>query len=150
MRFLGISVTDLVAGLLIATIGLVVLISSWPLHMGTARSMGPGFVPIWLGIILVLLAAGIIFIEGLRGPAHVATIPAVRPLIFIPAAVIVFALTIQRFGLLPSVFATAFISTLADPASKVWRSAFIAVVLAVMSYLVFGYGLGLQVRAWRW
>lgn len=150
MRVLGINVTELAAGLLIAAIGLFVLVAAWPLAVGTARSMGPGFVPISLGFILILLGAGIILVEGRSGTPDRPRIPAVRPLIFIPAAVIVFALTIQRFGLVPSVFVTAFIATLADPASRLGRSLALAAILAVLALLIFGYGLGLQVRAWRW
>lgn len=150
MRVLGINITELAAGLLIAAAGLFVLVASLPLAVGTARAMGPGFVPVSLGIILVLLGAGIIFVEGRRSATDRPSFPAFRPLVFIPAAVIVFALTIQRFGILPSVFLTAFISTLADPASRLGRSLAISATLALMTLLLFGYGLGLQVRAWRW
>src|SRR5690606_7565267 len=90
MRVFGINVTELAAGLLIAAIGLVVLLASLPLDMGTARAMGPGFVPVSMGIVLLLLAAGIVFVEGRRDEVDRPRIPAVRPLVFIPAAIIVF------------------------------------------------------------
>lgn len=150
MRVFGINVTELAAGLLVAAIGLFVLLSSLSLAMGTARAMGPGFVPVSMGVILILLGLGIIFVEGRRGPAELPSIPAVRPLIFIPAAIIAFAVIVQRFGLVPSVFVAAFISTLSDPSGRLGRSLVVAAVIALISQLVFGYGLGLQVRAWTW
>jgi hypothetical protein len=150
MRVFGTSVTELVAGFLVAAVGLAVLLAAMPLSMGTARAMGPGFVPVSMGIILILLGAGIVFVEGRRGIAERPEMPALRPLIFIPAAVIVFAVTVQRFGMIPSVFLTTFISTLADPASPLVRSLIVAAVLAVLAQLVFGWGLGFQVRAWTW
>lgn len=150
MRVFGISITELAAGLLVVAIGLFVLLTSANLAVGTARAMGPGFVPVSMGVILILLGFGIVLIEGRRSTDALPSIPAVRPLIFIPAAIIAFALTVQRFGLIPSVFVAALISTLADPASKLATSVLIAASVAILSYLVFGYGLGLQVRAWSW
>ena len=150
MRVFGINVTELVAGALVCAIGLFVIWAASPLAIGTARAMGPGFVPISMGIILFALGTGIIVVEGRRGSALAPTIPSFRPLIFIPAAVIVFALTVDRFGLMPSVFFTALISTLSDPGARLPRSLFLAAALAVLAQLVFGYGLGFQVRAWNW
>lgn len=150
MRVFGINFRELAAGLLVSAIGLFVLWASSPLAIGTARAMGPGFVPTSMGIILTMLGAAIIFIEGRRGEAELPTVPSVRPLIFIPAAVIVFALTVDRFGLIPSVFLTTLISTLSDSSGRLVRSLLIAGTLAVLAQLVFAYGLGFQVRAWNW
>jgi hypothetical protein len=150
MRIAGINLAELIAGLLMIAIGLFAALTSASYPIGTSRSMGPGYVPVALGIILVALGLGIILVEGRKGEPERLDIPGVRPLIAVPAAVLVFALTIQPFGLIPAVFLTAFISTFADRDIGLPRAILLAAALSVVSVAVFKWGLGLQVGIWRW
>lgn len=150
MRVLGINIVELVAGLLAIAIGVFAAITASSYPLGTVHSMGPGYVPLALGIILIVLGAGIVAIEGRRGAAPKLEIPAARPLLTIAASVLIFALTIERFGLLVAVFLAAFVATLSDRDTSLGKSSVISASLSVLALVVFYYGLGLQVRALSW
>jgi putative Mn2+ efflux pump MntP len=128
----------------------VVVVTAAAYPIGTTRAMGPGYVPLALGAILVVLGLGIILVEGRSREPERLDIPGIRPLIWIPAAVLAFALTIRTFGLAPAVFLTAYISTLADREIGVVRAVVLAACLTVASVLVFKWGLGLQMEVWKW
>ena len=52
---------DVAAGLLFAAIGLATAIVASEYPLGTMRSIGPGYFPIMIGIVLALLGAGVAY-----------------------------------------------------------------------------------------
>jgi hypothetical protein len=150
MRVLGINAAELIAGLIAIALGVFAAITATSYPFGTIQSMGPGFVPFWLGVILAAMGVGIIVVEGRKSDAEELDIPGLRPLLAISGSVLIFALTIDRFGLLPSVFLTSFVATISESKMNPGRSLIVSVALAAISLVVFQYGLGLQVRAVSW
>ena len=61
---------DLVAGISIATFGLYVTVSSSRLEYVSEYGPGPGFLPVWLGIGLVILAVYLVVRNLVRGAAE--------------------------------------------------------------------------------
>ena len=107
---------DVLAGLFVIVIACLSLVQSLSLDMGSARNMGPGYFPFYIGLILFAVGVGLI-LSG-RRPAEEApefgTLPTLRSILLILAAVISFALLIERFGMLPATAAAVFLGTLAD------------------------------------
>jgi Tripartite tricarboxylate transporter TctB family len=138
---------DFWAGLLFIAIGAVSAVVATGYAMGTATRMGPGYLPTVLswGTMLLGLAvtARSFAIEG----APVARIVA-RPLLLLLAAIVVFALTIQRGGFVLACIATVLIGGLASRELG-WRE-LIALSLGLTTFcvVVFIYGLGQPIELW--
>src|SRR6202043_4032206 len=113
-----------VAGLLFLSVGAGAIGIARDYTIGTALHMGPGYFPIAVGTLLVLVGA----MSVLRALA-VTTISteriALRPLVVIGAAVVVFAAAIDRIGLVPSVFVSALLACAAGPNPKIRESCLI-------------------------
>jgi Tripartite tricarboxylate transporter TctB family len=151
---------DVVAGLLFAAIGLatVVVASAYPL--GTMRSIGPGYFPIMIGVLLALLGAGIAF-QGMSfsGPADPAAGDraaraeddegiAIRPLIMITLAVVAFGVLVRPLGLAIATIALVALSSLAGPEFGVRRVLLLSAGLIALSWATFIYLLGLPMTLW--
>ena len=110
--------------------------------------MGAGYVPLALSIILSGLGLLVLVRGVLRGGAPVTGWHA-RPVFFVVASALVFGLTIERTGLVLSVFLT--VLTAAD-ALPVWRrlEAFpgLAAGLSIFSSLLFVTLLKLPIKLW--
>lgn len=153
----------LYAGLVFIAIALA--FGSGALHRypaGTAASMGPGYFPLLLsGLLLLLGLAALLQALRLRARAHPLQAaqgprPARRPVVFVLLANIAFgvlltgvpALGIAAQGLVISIYAVTFIASLARPAQRRRETFVLATVLAAGCYLIFIQGLGLAVPAW--
>src|SRR3954463_7663994 len=91
---------DLWAGLLLAAFGVAALVFGADLAMGTARRMGPGYMPYGLAWLLVLCGGG----GALRGviAAGAAVEPMrLRPFLGVLGGGLAFALLIDRGGIPP-------------------------------------------------
>ena len=101
---------NVAAGLLFAAIGLATIVGASDYPLGTMRSIGPGYFPIMIGIVLALLGAGVAF-QGMSFSGMADARPvlakhdqedddgiAIRPLIMITLAVVAFGVTFARSG----------------------------------------------------
>lgn len=150
MNFRGIGSVHLVAGGMTILIGVLTSLEALRYTMGTARSMGPGYFPMMLGIMAVGCGLGIIFYDGPRNRDMVLERPAVRPLLAVAAAILVFTLAVERLGLVPAVFLAAFVSSFAEPRPKLPGTVILAACLGLFAYLIFNLGLGVQAEAFKW
>ncbi|MDD2867015.1 tripartite tricarboxylate transporter TctB family protein [Neomegalonema sp.] len=67
MKSLKFDLTDLLAGLMFVAFGLIFGLTSWfDLDLGTARRMGPGYFPLLLSGVLLLLGLIIILASTRR------------------------------------------------------------------------------------
>jgi hypothetical protein len=112
------------------------------LAIGTARTMGPGYVPMLLSGVLILAGFGI----AVRGVVVEATdfgaIPW-RGITFVIASPILFGLTVSGLGLFPAVVLTSLIAGFGSRRAKPLSALALSVGLAVFCVGLFGYGLGL-------
>ncbi|MDD7973123.1 tripartite tricarboxylate transporter TctB family protein [Roseinatronobacter alkalisoli] len=140
---------DIVAGLVISTMGGAAALYALATYAtGTLTRMGPGMMPATLGTILVVFGL-LIAIPALarRGKTvHVR----VRPLIFLSASVLSFAVMIRSVGFVPTVFATTFIATFAESNLSLTRAAVLAGAMALLTWSIFILGLGLTIPAFDW
>ncbi len=138
---------DTLAGAIIVTLGLLFLIAALGLERGTAVRMGPGYFPLLLAGLLILIGAAVAF-RALREEAaaiHMHAVPW-RGMILILAAPVLFGLTVRGLGLLPAIAIVAAISSFASRRMTVVLAAGITVLLTAFCVLVFNVGLGLPVR----
>ncbi len=140
---------DIVAGVALAVFGGAAAAYGLAHYsMGTITRMGPGMMPVSLGIILAGFGLAIAL------PALAQRGEAVdfryRPMLVLSAAVLAFALMIERFGLVPSVFATTFIATLAETKVSTIRALGLSAAIAALTWAIFIAGLRLSIPAVDW
>src|SRR5215216_5042998 len=97
---------DTLSGLLFATLGLVGAVLSLGLPIGDRIRMDAGYMPFALSVALTGLGVLILARSLLNTVATAAAAWQLRPLLFVVGAALVFGLTIERTGLLLSIFLT--------------------------------------------
>jgi hypothetical protein len=123
-------------------------------QIGTALRMGTGYVPRLL--CWSLLALGIvILLRGLRGPVAAPIGEGIawawRPAFFVTGALTAFALSLERLGLVLSIFVLVLLGACATRLLRPLETIIAAVALIAFSYLVFIVGLGLTLPVWpKW
>lgn len=138
---------DLLAGLIFIGFGLAFGYASLDYQIGTAFRMGPGYFPLVLSCIIILLGI-VILLQPLMGGSDEPPSEGVpwRGLILIIAALVFFGFTVRGLGLMPSLFITSFMSASASRQTGFIGALLIAAFLTAVSLLVFVWGLGLPLR----
>lgn len=132
------SKADLAGGLALVAVGLWFLTQSYGLELGTARRMGPGYFPLFLSVLLIVLGA----IIGLK---PFLTLPWRGP-VFILAAPIFFGLTVRGLGFGPALFLATLLAGQASRRMTPVASLVLAAGVTAFSVGVFLYGLSLPYR----
>jgi hypothetical protein len=138
---------DFLAGSLFVAIGIVTVVAALDYPLGTIRNIGPGYFPILLGGVLVLLGVAVA-LKGLERAETPAEGWAVRPLIGVTAAVVVFALLLRPLGLAVATVALVAISTFAGGGFSIVRIIGLSVGLVALSAVIFIHLLGLPFSLW--
>lgn len=137
---------DVLAGLLFIAFGLGFGLSSFfQLEIGTAFRMGPGYAPLALSVVLVILGA-IILLSAVRGAGEAIGPLARRGMAFILPAPILFGLLVRPAGFVPAVFLAALLASFASPRMRPAGALVLAATVTVFSTLVFSFALGLPFR----
>ncbi len=117
--------------------------------LGSAANMGPGYFPCALGVILIGLGIAIA-VSGVSPRSRDEKVGRFSwsALLLILGPVVLFALLLNSLGLIVCLFMLVGISSLASHEFK-WRATLInALVLAILSYVVFVWALKLQFPLW--
>jgi hypothetical protein len=128
---------DLLAGAVFAGFGLAFAITSATYDIGTPLRMGPGFFPLVLGGILVVLGISIAvkgFVAGEGG--DLGAVPW-RALVLLVAAILFFGFTVRDLGLAPALFVTVLLAALAGRSVRIVPAVVIAASLTALSVLIF-------------
>ena len=139
---------DFWAGVMFVVTGVFFMV--WAIvyyQMGTAVRMGPAYFPVVLGGLLAFLGL-LVLLEAfaLQGPKIPAF--ALRPLILISFACVVYGYLMKPLGLVGATAALVFISAYGGHEFKWKEVTILFVVLMVFSYLVFVKGLTLPFPMW--
>lgn len=143
----GKRLTDALGPLALMVIGAVFAAGSWMnLDLGTLRRLGPGALPLGLGVILAGLGT-ILLLHALLQEAERIPRPDLHGLAAIGAAIATFAILTERLGVLPAVFATVLAMTTVT--GELSWSARLALAFGVAAgvWIVFLLGLRLPIRA---
>lgn len=137
---------NVMAGLMFAAIAGGFLLMSHGMNAGTPLRMGPSFLPRGLSVILLCIAAFLIFTGVAReGADDQPTTPQrLLPLLVLPASIVIFALSLNRIGLVLTIVLTVVIASLANPKYRLLETLLLGAGLAALSALVFVYGLKLS------
>jgi len=117
--------------------------------VGSLTQMGPGFMAVLLGLLLVVLAAAQLFGQRHASGVNEATSPNLPwiPLALGAGSVVVWALLIERVGFIPAAIVQLILACLAAREGD-WRYTSIGIVLfSLASYALFVWLLGLPVPA---
>lgn len=115
------------------------------MEIGTAFRMGPGFFPLFLAAILIILGA-VIAIQAIRVEGEpVGGLP-LRGMVFILPAPVIFALTLKGLGFVPSIFLTTLFASFASTRMRVSTAIILAALMTLFTTIVFVYGLNLPFR----
>jgi hypothetical protein len=127
---------DLIAGLLLIGIAAFALWTSRTYPVGSAANMGPGYFPrlmCWS-----IIALGMLLIaNNLRRPLAVLDKQDTlkfRPLIFIAASYVAFALTLPSLGLLPAILVLVVVASFAVPKRSLLELGLIILSLEALTF----------------
>jgi hypothetical protein len=120
-------------------------IQSLGMEIGTPFRMGPGFFPLALAGILILLGLAI-GIQATQMKGEPLGPLAWRGALFILPAPLVFALTVRGLGFVGAVFLTALGASFASMRMKPLRALLISLAITIFATTVFSYGLGLPLQ----
>jgi len=138
---------DFWAGILFIALGVfaITIGSNYPL--GSAARMGPGYFPRILGVLLILLGAGIA-LHGLRVRGE--PIPGWnwRATIVVLGSVVLFGYLVERIGVAIGTVLLIIASSFASHEFRLKESIIAGVLLAALAVGVFVMGLGLQLPVW--
>lgn len=138
---------DLLAGLIFLLIGLFVVIIARNYPMGTLVRMGPGYYPIIIGSLTILVGLGLILKSLVEAPEPLPKF-ALRPFVFLLGAIIIFAITLEHFGLVISTLLLVILSRLAARPVKWIGTLVLCACLVPFAVLIFWYLLRLPLHLW--
>ena len=141
------SIKDLLAGLIFIGFGLAFGYASSTYQIGTALRMGPGYFPLVLAGIMVLLGVVITVQSFATGPdaTPIGRIPWLA-LVLVMGGLVFFGVTVRGLGLAPALFVTTFMSAFASERTGVVGALILAASLVLIAMAIFIWGLGLPLR----
>lgn len=141
---------DVLAGIVIGGIGAGAIgtaVTSYPI--GAAASMGPGYLPIVLGVLLMLLGGLIALRTSSAGAAPPIPIgPAVRSVGMVLGAVLLFAALITTLGVAVTGALTIIGAAMGSREVQLVETMMLAAFMAIVASLLFVKALGLPLSIW--
>ena len=149
---------DFFSGLMFMGIGVAFAWGATTYNVGNGARMGPGYFPLYLGVLMTILGAVITFkslvVEVIDGDKIGKW--AWKPLFYVILANLLFGVLLAglpsfglpAMGLIVAIYALTFISSMAETGWKVKNTLILATILAVGSYIAFVMALKLQFQVW--
>jgi Tripartite tricarboxylate transporter TctB family len=141
------NVPDLAFAAFLVALGALAFALAGELSVGTAASMGPGYVPRGLALLIMIYGAVLGARACFAGPQAFPEI-AWRPLAMISAAVALFALLLPTIGLAMTSFIVVVASGYAAYDVRLRENGLLALGLAVFAVALFVAALGLPIPVW--
>ncbi|HEX5039965.1 MAG TPA: tripartite tricarboxylate transporter TctB family protein [Candidatus Limnocylindria bacterium] len=128
---------DVLAGAMFIAFGLAFAFGALDYAVGTPLNMGPGYMPLALGLVLAGLGV-LVAIEGaIVGSDEPLGGVSWRALVLITAALMFFGLTVRGLGVAGALLGTSFLAALARRATSPLEALVIAAALTVVSVVIF-------------
>ena len=149
---------DFFSGLMFMGVGVAFAWGATTYNVGNGARMGPGYFPLYLGVLMTILGAFITFqslvVETMGGDKIGKW--AWKPLFFVILANLVFgvllaglpSMGVPAMGMIVAIYALVFIASMAEDGWKFKTTLILATVLAIGSYLAFVLALKLQFPVW--
>jgi hypothetical protein len=128
---------DLLAGGTFVVFGLAFAITSSTYEVGTTLRMGPGYFPLVLGSLLVVLGI-LIAVKGFvaADSDDIGPVPW-KALALLVAAFLFFGFAVRGLGIVPTLLVTIFLAAMAGHRARVIPAVVIAASLTALSVLIF-------------
>jgi hypothetical protein len=112
-------------------------------RLGSAAGMGPGYFPMMLSILLLVIGT-VVLVKGFLVDGPELEPIAWKPLLIITISIVMFGLLLMRLGLVISLLSLLVVSAAASTRFRFgWPLFGLAVLLLAFCYLVFVIGLGI-------
>ena len=117
-------------------------------EFGELQRMGPGYFPVALGVLLAILGLFIMIPAFFRPGTSIKL--EWNNLLWVTVGIIAFSLLLDKLGLVLTSALMIILSSM--PAVGMgWKERIIlAVVVALITYLIFSFGLGMVIPVWPW
>lgn len=135
---------DILAGSIFIALGGAFALGALAYNIGTPLRMGPGYVPLALGGILVALGAAIIIKGFIAGEGEEIGFVDVRAVVLIVAAVLFFGITVRGLGVIGALFGATLLAALARSRTSWVTAIVIAAGITALSVVVFIFALRLR------
>jgi hypothetical protein len=136
---------DVIAGALFVLIGVFAVVVARAYPAGSAMRMGPGYFPVLLGWLLIVLGAWI-GLRAFRRRDWEKLAWGWRPLGWIVAAMLSFGFLMPRFGLIPALAVVVPLAAAAGRDSRAKEALILTLLVSLFAAGVFVYGLKLPYR----
>jgi len=124
-----------IGGLLLLGLSLVFMVGGWQLGLGIPTRLGTGAFSFVTGAVLAVLSVFVCIAEWRGGEP--ADTPDWVGLVAIACALAVFALSVERIGLVPGIFATVIVASLPDRSLSLPGKAILGVIVALACWGIF-------------
>jgi hypothetical protein len=150
---------DHYGALLLLVLGTAVLAMGVGYKIGNLNRMGAGFIPVVLGVLMILVGIAIGVTAAAPGQAMINPLPGHeshsggadwRGWLCILGGVAAFVVLGRFGGLVPATFASVFVSAMGDRNNTYKGAAVLSAALTVFCVIVFHYGLSLQLDLFQW
>ncbi len=135
---------DILAGSIFIALGGAFALGALAYNIGTPLRMGPGYVPLVLGGVLVALGAAVIVKGFIAGEGDEIGIVDVRALVLIIGAVLFFGITVRGLGVIGALFGATLLAALARSRTSWIMAIVIASGITALSVVVFIFALRLR------
>jgi len=133
------------AGAIFVAAGAYFALEALNYELGTPFRMGPGFMPVSLGAVLVALGLAIV-VKGVRSDRQdYAQPPSWRAIGLVTFSVLFFGFAIRGLGFIPTLLIGTVLTALASRTNNIVAALVIAVGMTVLSSLVFVVGLRVNI-----
>lgn len=151
---------DHLGGALLILLGAAVAFTGRGYHVGSLTRMGPGYMPVVLGVLLMVvgvliavtasLAAGTAAGPVRRAGSHAGRAFEWRAWGCILGAIAGFVVLGTHGGLVPATFACTFIAALGDRSNRLRDALWLALAMVAAGWVIFIWALSLQMPAFAW
>lgn len=138
---------DTWAGLATIVFALAVIYASLGYGLGRGGRIGPGYVPLVIGVLMLILG-GLLVARAGRSTDPVDTDIAWRQVGLVIAGIVAFALLLDRVGLLVAIMATVLIAGPAAYGNTLLSTVVSGAVLAAFAWTVFVHFLKISIPVW--
>ena len=142
---------DFIAGLVFVFIGVIAVIAASGEDIGRAASMGPGYFPALVGIILILLGGSSAIIGFRSAQRDPIDFDGWRPFIAILASTIAFAMLLERAGLVVTILVCLVIACwdLLRKHPVQFALLYLGLTLFCVGSFIYGFGMTIPVFWWE-
>lgn len=140
------SFNDIASGLIFIGIGIAFGYAASGYQIGTALRMGPGYFPLVLAGLMCILGIAIV-VKGMARdaqPSQFGIMPW-RGMVLLLSAIAFFGFTIRGLGMVPSLFITLMLASLASRRNTLLSAFILSVAITTACVTIFIYGLGVPI-----